>query len=634
MTRDSKLFSRVVFRGFEPVFASGFVLCDPERLDQFYGDKVQGFDLLARFEQTNEGHIACQQGIIVPILGVEPHEYTLVVRHPDSETFLQSAPYITSAGWLLGTDTGKLVLCNLNNLMFWDPWDTYEYDNNYNRYESFSIMPGWYQVEFQGGINSEGSDEEEWVFEYILKPVPERPDFAASLHNASNYFHQVAQATESVEMIIGSSEAAEDIGREQEGEDSDLLRTLLSRLNTNAFEAFIVELFNKEESEPFSRLQDVGDGVFYQPLLDSYGGTLDSVFLLHYLPLGTFQNPERIQIAADPLLAHRLEQVRNFYKGKFGYFGMVSESLVKAAKLRSLAILTNLAGIDKDYYQSNLIPKYRELAQSLDLFVPSFLVGSYDSFLDLNASGTEKAFKGFLSKNSEGVTISLSEESVHVARFTYETSLQGVFRESKYLYEPVFFSFGQQEQFLADFEVLIRSETREAELEDFLAAHFRDIFGSNYDRIETQIWLKFPELDISHKNRRLDVFLRNSVINDWELFEIKRAIPLTRTYRDVPVIVSEVSYAVQQIKNYARILSQDSVKRRLAQEGIEYCEPSLNLVVGKTPQIPHEQWRWLVSNYDKDVKILTFDDLLEQMRQRLRDRVEFLLSYGRHVGKS
>ena len=119
------------------------------------------------------------------------------------------------------------------------------------------------------------------------------------------------------------------------------------------------------------------------------------------------------------------------------------------------------------------------------------------------------------------------------------------------------------------------------------------------------------------------MFLRNSVVNDWELFEIKRVIDLSKTYRDAPVISKEVSYAIQQIKNYARILSQDSVKRYFAQQGIEYYEPTLNMVVGRTPQIPHEQWRWLISN-QKEVKILTFDNLLSEMKLRLKDRYDAL----------
>jgi hypothetical protein len=259
----------------------------------------------------------------------------------------------------------------------------------------------------------------------------------------------------------------------------------------------------------------------------------------------------------------------------------------------------------------------------LQLYVSAFLVGSYDSFLDLNASGTREAFQRFLNNYNEGISIRLDQSSTSVSRFMTETILGGVLKESKQPCEPLFADMLQKkENVLSEFEALIRSEALEDKLEEFLVAHFQDIFGTDYDRIETQIWLRLPSLDISQKNRRFDVFLRNSVMNDWELFEIKRVIPLTRTYRDIPVIKSEVIYAVHQIKNYARLLSQDSVKRKFAKQGIEYYEPSLNLVVGKTPQISHEQWRWLQSS-DKDVKILTYNNLLDQMKRRIEDRLAF-----------
>src|SRR5262249_31267329 len=155
---------------------------------------------------------------------------------------------------------------------------------------------------------------------------------------------------------------------------------------------------------------------------------------------------------------------------------------------------------------------------------------------------------------------------------------------------------------------------------------YLDIFGSKYDRIENQIWLRFPELDITGKERRLDIFLRNSIANDWELYEIKRVIPLTSSYRDIPVIAKEILFAIQQTKNYERILSQQEVKDKFAREGIEYCEPLLNVVVGRTPQITHEQWRWLKASNSEKVRILTFDDLLGEMKSRLTEKIDFLRS--------
>ncbi len=525
-------------------------------------------------------------------------------------------------------------MANLNSLMFWEPFDSYEYDNNYNKCEKLTIQPGWYKVAIQGGINSEESEEEdeeneeEWVFEFVLTPVQELPHFEADL-STSNHFHQLDQLSDPPILISGPevSHAMQAVERTNEPQvDKNLLLTLLPRLNTTAFESFIIELFN-DRHEPFQRIQEIDEPVFKKPLLDSYGDSLESLFLLHYLPLEIFSDLRKINVSKDPLLTQGLTKIRDYYKGRIGYFGLVSEAMVKAAKLRSIAVLTNLGNLDKDYYQRTIIPQYSDLANHLQLYVSAFFVGSYDSFLDLNAGGTREAFQRFLNTYNEGISIRLDQSSASVSKFMTETILGGVLKESKQPCEPLFADLLQKkETVLSEFEALIRSETLEDELEEFLVAHFQDIFGTNYDRIETQIWLRLPSLDISQKNRRFDVFLRNSVMNDWDLFEIKRVIPLTRTYRDIPVIKSEVIYAIQQIKNYARLLSQDSVKKKFAKQGIEYYEPSMNLVVGKTPQISHEQWRWLQSS-DKDVKILTYKNLLDQMKLRIEDRLAFLKNW-------
>jgi len=80
--------------------------------------------------------------------------------------------------------------------------------------------------------------------------------------------------------------------------------------------------------------------------------------------------------------------------------------------------------------------------------------------------------------------------------------------------------------------------------------------------------------------------MRNALEEDWELFELKRSnVALTKTISDVPLLVTSVNDAIAQVKNYKRILEQDAVKKRLAEDGIEYYEPEINLVIGKNPSI-------------------------------------------------
>lgn len=118
--------------------------------------------------------------------------------------------------------------------------------------------------------------------------------------------------------------------------------------------------------------------------------------------------------------------------------------------------------------------------------------------------------------------------------------------------------------------------------------------------------------------------MRNSVTYDWELYELKRpSVKLTKTVRDVPMFTSEVHAAISQVKNYKRLLSQDSVRRQFEKEGIEYFEPEIHLVIGRHPDITNEQWRRIVAD-ESALKILSYGNLYKSAENRLKALVNIL----------
>lgn len=401
--------------------------------------------------------------------------------------------------------------------------------------------------------------------------------------------------------------------------DAPLLRRLLSRLDVRAYERFIQNLFNARRDEPFRPLPEAGEHVFFQPILDSCGGSLHRLFTVHHSPLellGKF-SPE---LLADPALRARIAQVWNLYKGVKGAWGIVSPFLRSDRALQTFAFLTNLTGYSKTEYEDTIIPEYSRIATRLRLRPGHLFVGSYDSFMDLSLEGTHTAFSEFIERDAGELRITLVGDELTVRRVIVERNFQaGVLSAGLGPSEPVYL-LERDEAALQEFESLLRSHVSERKLEQFLYANYNFIFGVQYDRIATQIWLRFPQLDISRKRRRLDIFLRNSITNDWEMKELKLpSVRLSGTYRDVPVLSRQVTSAIQQVKNYGRLLAQDTVKRYLAEEGIEYYEPTLGLVVGRSPDIAHEQWRWLVSS-NSDVKLATYDELFAEARARALDR--------------
>jgi hypothetical protein len=418
--------------------------------------------------------------------------------------------------------------------------------------------------------------------------------------------------------------------------DGNSLKAQLSRLNRHAYAAFIQELFGSdgqhEGHEGFYPLTQAGEDVFFQPLLDSYGGSIHRVYLLHHPALELFHPAYDLNMR-DPTLVRQLGRVRNLYQGRVGYWGMVSPCLRKDRALKAVGFVTNLSGLDEDLYQEMLIPAYQRLKRFCGLKKAPILVGSPDSFMDQVPEKTERVFREFIAKHADGLVVRVSEHSARVEEFNNERWLSGgLLAPAAEPYESVFVTSAiQQRAVLEEFQSLLQESPTENRLEEFLVANYRNIFGRKYDRVETQLWLRFPELDINRHDRRLDVFLRNSVINDWELFEIKRPTTLSGTYRDMPIIAREVSAAISQTKNYGRILAQDKVKRHFANRGIEYFEPQLSVVIGRTPQIPHEQWRWLKTSHDNQVKIITYDDLLGELKNRIGERVSLLADTQRRI---
>ncbi len=398
-----------------------------------------------------------------------------------------------------------------------------------------------------------------------------------------------------------------------------LLKKILSSFSENSFRAFVKEFF-ETDGVPLVAHEDIGEDIFFRPIIDSYGGSIHSVFMLHFIPFELFKDPLNIKIV-DPPLKNNLQKIERYYKGRKGQWGMVSPALTEDDALQTLAFLVNIANVSEDAYHEFIIPKYSQAAAACGIKADIY-VGSYDSFFAKSPNCTENTIEKYFDNYREGISINLSHDEVYIDQYLSEKYIiNGVLPHTLNPCEPVIVNRTVKlNQVFAEFTSLLKESTKEKDLECFLSAHYKEIFGYVYDRIETQLWLKFPEVDIANKNRRLDIFLRNCIENDWELFELKRITPLTTSYRDVPVFTREIMNALQQTKNYARILSQDSVKKKLAAQGIEYYEPSLRLVIGGRPNMSIQQWRWLKASNESNIKIITYDDLLKELKLRMENR--------------
>jgi hypothetical protein len=405
--------------------------------------------------------------------------------------------------------------------------------------------------------------------------------------------------------------------------NSDAIRLILGRLDKPSFTKFSFELFGQTDFNKFYEYQKTyfikkfGENIIeqhYQERKEQRRQGYD--LIIPFLePFDLFKNIRNIDIEIP-----ELNQLFKYYTNKVNrrrskwQFWTDGEYVIPSIKF-----ITNYSGLDENQYEENIFPKFEKLLNKFD-FDSQIMIGSLDSFFKKNPEGTCNAFNLFIKKYSNEISIHLIENNKfkiqgHVSE-KYFTS--GVLKSSLSPCEPlVSFNINDKTQILDEFEFLLNNNTKENELELFLKKNFKYVFGSNYDRIETQLWLKFPELDNNNKNRRLDIFLRNSIARDWELFELKKASNIVRSTNTIPTFTSEFTSALQQIKNYSKILNQDNVKRVLANDGIEYYSPELRLVIGKKPDIPLEKWRWLKKSNENDLKIITYDELYDGLKSRL-----------------
>jgi len=402
-----------------------------------------------------------------------------------------------------------------------------------------------------------------------------------------------------------------------------LLKDLLATFNRDTFSKFIFNFWKLHDSENEHRIGEtcylpkIGDNIFETKTIKyiESNTAIDSqnfnLVIPFFYPSELFNKNDKI--FQDPTLLSNLKKykrlinkrVTEWYWPQDGQYNMPIISFV-----------SNYSGLEKEIYFERIIPAFQSMIDKIELDAQA-AVGSIDSFIELNKDTLDIAVERFFKDFTSELAISFEGE-ISVNDFTSEKYLtNGVLQNSLNPCEPIFVNRKYDKiEIIKEFESILNSGKTESQLEKFLTKYYKEIFGVHYDRIESQIWLKVPELDINNKDRRLDIFLRNSIERDWELFELKRETKLTRSYRDIPTFCSEINLAIQQVKNYKRILNQDKVKSLLSKQGIEYYEPEYRLVVGNKPDISTSQWRWLKKTNENDLKILTYEDILSEMKMR------------------
>ena len=392
----------------------------------------------------------------------------------------------------------------------------------------------------------------------------------------------------------------------------------MERFDRNAFDSFFQKLISDSSyGRDVKRVNEIDDRIF-DCLPERFNYSVDAFFLC-YEPYSIYQKFDKNNIDFNSLRSLVKKYITNRkYEGPWiPQYGI------------TLYMINNFDSSKLNISDEKLMEVYnQELTSVLPSDTYSIGVGNLNTFVTASPENEDRIHDllvDFISCNDDGLCISLSSNEATISRFFTESAFSGITNNSRSIIQPIYKRISLASNILSEFNKLIYSDACESQLEDFLCEHYKQIFGNNYDSISTQLWLKFPDLDIGQRERRLDIMMRNAVQGDWELFELKRSnVELTKTISDVPMFVSAVYDAISQAKNYKRLLEQDKVKRALAAEGIEYYQPEINLVIGKRPSISNAQWRRLLADNQNGLKITTYDTLLCEAQNRLSEFERFL----------
>ena len=415
--------------------------------------------------------------------------------------------------------------------------------------------------------------------------------------------------------------------------DLNLLKRILSTFNKHSFSLFIYELWKLRDYEDDYKyqktylLKEIGKNVYEQHFWgrENQEGIYDiqgfHLIIPFFQPIELFNNIEKINFT-DLKLIEILKKYKKIMDDREADWQFWTDGNYI---MPNFYFVTNFEGIEKKIYFNVILPKFESILNKLEISGEA-AVGSCDSFIEMASENAIKAFKNFFINYKNELSITFNNDKYIIDNFYADKYIsKGLLKLNQNPLETIYINENKNKsEIIKEFEYLINHKVNEQKFEQFLTKYYKSLFGEKYDRIETQLWLKFPELDINNKNRRLDIFLRNSIERDWELFELKKPQKLIRMYRNIPAFRSEILQALQQIKNYKKILSQDKVKRKLAREGIEYCFPEFRLVIGNKPDISNEQWRWLKTSNENQIKIITFEDLINEMKIRFNLHLDLL----------
>ncbi|WP_149206859.1 hypothetical protein [Flavobacterium johnsoniae] len=169
-----------------------FILGDPDYLLQYKIENDLPDDLLTEFTTEETGDQVVEEGVIVPMIGIENYPYTVYFNLSNETLELLKAENEVQHqrdGYCLKVANGRIYLYTIPYLR--DFTETKVGLLKKYKHASIELPNGWYTVTILAGLTKQlleaetvsGKIEEfesmEPTFEFVLKPSAEKPEFTA-----------------------------------------------------------------------------------------------------------------------------------------------------------------------------------------------------------------------------------------------------------------------------------------------------------------------------------------------------------------------------------------------------------------------------------------------------------------------
>lgn len=169
-----------------------FILGDPDYLLQYKIENDLPDDLLTEFTTEETGDQVVEEGVIVPMIGIENYPYTVYFNLSDETPELLKAENEVQHqrdGYCLKVVNGRIYLYTIPYLR--DFTETKVGLLKKYKHASIELPNGWYSVTILAGLTKQlleaetvsGKTEEfesmEPTFEFVLKPSAEKTEYTA-----------------------------------------------------------------------------------------------------------------------------------------------------------------------------------------------------------------------------------------------------------------------------------------------------------------------------------------------------------------------------------------------------------------------------------------------------------------------